>query len=253
MAIGRNETKLAQTRLLLETESNGCEVVTVKIDLSDSSTTNFKSIIEKISPGEREIGILINSAGITADSMKRFHCNKLNEIEGVVNVNALAGIYMTKIVMSGMLKRKRGLILNVSALSSCITLPFVGVYAPTKMFIDSFTQLLQTEYSSSCLDIIYLTLGPVRTKLYLKFAAPILHLLEVSPEAYARSMFNAISVPGIRSLRGILAHEFVGLILNFLHFFDWMPYLMKAEFYYKRMCAEPLFEEVINDSVEIAC
>lgn len=208
VVIGRNEEKLERTKQSLENEPNVGEVVTVKIDLSDSSIENYEKIRSQIDPENRDIGILINNAGVFYSTLARYYNFDMTDILSLVNVNILATLHLTRMILPGMVARGRGLVLNVSSIFGAIPGPFIGVYAPTKAFMDSFSSQLQIEYSSYPVDIINLTPGAVHTKLFTgtsKIDKP--SLLNPSPEDYARSALNAISTR-YPSIAGTWFHSF---------------------------------------------
>lgn len=207
VVIGRNEEKLAKTKATLDQEPNVGEVITVKIDLSDPSPQNFERIRLEIDPDNRDIGILINNAGVFTSTCGRFASFDMDDIRNTVNVNVIATLYFTKMILPGMLKRKRGLILNVSSILGFVPAPYFHVYGATKAFMNSFSSSLQMEYSSYPIDIINLTPGAVHTKLFTAIAgnskqpSPI----NPTPDEYARTALNAVATR-IKFISGTMVH-----------------------------------------------
>ena len=54
---------------------------------------------------------------------------------------------MTQLVLPGMMKRRRGLIINVSSVTSIRPLSRYSVYGATKAFLTYFSQVIRMEYS----------------------------------------------------------------------------------------------------------
>ena len=206
LVIGRNETKLAATKAMLEAEPNVGAVETVKIDLSDSSLENFASIREQIDPDNRDIGILINNAGTFPGKFIRYNRNEMESLLEVANLNMIAPMHMTRMIMPGMVSRGKGLILNVSSIAGEATLPYMSVYAATKTFLNAFTRQLQAEYASHPLDIVLLTPGPVRTKLYKATTRTHKTFVNPAPDDYARSAINALAARP-KEYSGTFVHE----------------------------------------------
>lgn len=206
--MGRSEEKLANAKASVESEPNVGEVITVKSDLSDASTANFERIKNDIDPDNREIGILINNAGIFPEAFIPFQSHSMESLRGAVNLNDLAILYLTHMTLPGMVTRGKGLVVNVSSIFGDLPGPFVGAYAPTKAFVNSFSEGLRTEYEPLGVDVINITPGPVFTKQF-KAANKIDRASFVNPtaETFARSAINALSTR-IASFCGVPMHEF---------------------------------------------
>lgn len=209
--VARNEEKLANCKALIEAEANVGEVVTVKIDLADSSIANFEQAISQIDPDNRDIGILINNAGTFPDALTRLHNNDIQYLRTIMNVNMLAVVYFFRYIMPGMIKRRRGLILNVSSLIGEVSVPYMSVYGPTKTFLDSFSQQMRQEYADYPIDIINLTPGGVNTKLLQ--AVSNMTTMNPDPDSYARSAINAVGAR-ISPTSGTAFHGFNRVFIN---------------------------------------
>lgn len=194
--VGRNEEKLARSKTALEAEPNVGEVVTIKIDLADSSLANYERIKGQIDADNRDIGILINNAGTFPGEFKPFTSYPMQDSSDLVNVNILATVYFTRLILPSFLRRKKGLLVNVSSIISYTPVGYNNAYGPTKSFVNAFSEMLYNELSSTPIDVVNLTPGGVHTKLLT--AATVLQkagLINPSPEDYARSAINAIATP----------------------------------------------------------
>lgn len=204
--IGRNEQKLANSKVSIEAEQTDGEVVAIKIDLSDSSEHNYASIKGQIDAENRDIGILINNAGTFPGYFKPFAQYDDKDTRDIVNVNILATVFFTKMILPGMLNRRKGLIVNISSLISYSVGGFNNAYGPTKSFVNAFSEMLQNELSSYPIDVVNLTLGGVVTKLYaaaVRYSKP--NCISPSADDYARSAINAIATP-LSTMSGSLTH-----------------------------------------------
>lgn len=59
----------------------------------------------------------------------------IEEINSILNANIKSLTLITYVVMSGMLQRNKGLILNLSAFSGLHPVPFISVYSASKVNI----------------------------------------------------------------------------------------------------------------------
>lgn len=81
-----------------------------------------------------DIGILVNNVGVGYPGPLHFHelANRDNYFWDIIACNVISISFMTKQVINGMLKKKSGLILNISSLAATIPLP-VCLYSSTKV------------------------------------------------------------------------------------------------------------------------
>ncbi|KAE8620461.1 hypothetical protein XENTR_v10010263 [Xenopus tropicalis] len=97
-----------------------------------------------------DIGVLVNNVGMAySNEPVRFLDvpNVKERLTNVINCNIVSVLQMTRIVLPGMLKKKKGLIINISSEAGSHPFPMVAVYSSTKVFVDYFSRCLHTEYS----------------------------------------------------------------------------------------------------------
>ena len=205
VVLGRNEVKLANTKSLLEKEKNVGEVVTIKSDLSDPSKENFNKLSSQLDAENRDIGILINNAGM-ATKGGHFTLLDIEESRDIINIHLLATLQITKMVLPAMLRRNRGLVVTVSSLFGLVPIAHSGAYSPSKAFLRFWTRQLQMEYKSSSVEFVELTPGPVRTNLLDMNIRP--EFIVPTADSFAASAIPAIST-GIGRMSGALVHGIV--------------------------------------------
>lgn len=240
VVIGRNDEKLAKTKALLEAEPNVGHVLTLKIDLSDSSPQNYERVRLALDPDNRDIGVLVNNAGVASPKVALYSNHNMEEILDSVNVNVVASLYFARMILPGMLKRKRGLVLNVSSTLGSLPFGYMHVYAATKAFIDSFSRALQMEYSTYPIDIICLTPGAVHTKLFTSLATqePKPNLIHPTPDDYARSALNAASTR-IKFISGTIVHGISRKVAVLIYNLGLLQLLTKLTFRMQGLKIEP--------------
>lgn len=241
--IGRNEKKLADVKKALEKEDNVGEVLTVKIDLSDSSIENYEEIMKSIDPHNRDIGILINNAGVANERFLHFVNQDPNFLKTTINVNVLAALYFTRFILPGMIKRGRGLVVNVSSMAGSLPMAYLGAYGPSKSLIDAFSRVLQAEYPSGPVDIVNLTPGGVQTKMLTNMVDnPKPSRTIPSAEDFAKSALNAIP-SGVPSIAGTMIHGIQLRISLFANSLGLVPIIFRVIMYFK---AKNSYEEDAN-------
>ncbi len=146
------------SKILSEMESVAKEIeanynVETKIIVVDF--TKEEGIYEKIEESIEglEIGILVNNVGMFYQSSDLFLNLSREFSEDLINCNVVSMINMTRIVLPQMVDRKKGLIINLSSMSSLAPSPLISVYAASKAFVRKFSDDLRSEYKSQGITI----------------------------------------------------------------------------------------------------
>jgi short-subunit dehydrogenase len=108
--------------------------------------TKQKQRRELIPQAEEAIGpidVLVNNAGL--EFVRPFADSTLSEIDQITKVNLLAPVELSRIVLPGMLERRRGHIVNIASLAGKSTLAFFHTYNATKYGIVGFSHSLRHE------------------------------------------------------------------------------------------------------------
>ena len=58
----------------------------------------------------------------------------------MINVNVCSMTLMTKMILPGMLRKKRGAIINISSVAAMGPQPFATIYSATKAYVDFFSR-----------------------------------------------------------------------------------------------------------------
>jgi len=116
----------------------------VVLDVADAGQCD--AVLKEIEGKEGPVGILVNNAGITRDNL--LLRMKQEEWDAVLNTN-LAGVFrLCKGVLRGMMKARRGRIVNVASVVGLIGNPGQANYSAAKAGIIGFTRSLAREVAS---------------------------------------------------------------------------------------------------------
>jgi uncharacterized protein len=129
-------------------------------DLSDD-----RSVIELCNWLEREklsIDLLINNAGLGDAGL--FATSELHRVKEMLAVNIMALTLLTRLLLPGMIARRRGAILHVSSAAGFLPIAGFAVYAATKAYVTSFSEAIRAELRDTGVTVTSLCPGPVRTE-----------------------------------------------------------------------------------------
>ncbi|XP_064098048.1 inactive hydroxysteroid dehydrogenase-like protein 1 [Macrobrachium nipponense] len=158
--ISRTLVKLDEVAQEIRVKHN-VEVEVIQADFSNGRMI-YDHIADKVS--KKDVGILVNNVGVFATPSK-FENITEDEIWNQIIVNVASVPAMSKMVLPGMLARKRGLIVNVGSLSAVAPFPYFQVYAATKAFVRSFSKGLEFEYRGTGVDVQTVLPGVVATNM----------------------------------------------------------------------------------------
>ncbi|TCL55215.1 hypothetical protein EDD76_11655 [Kineothrix alysoides] len=133
-AIARNQEKLTALRNEL-----GDKIIIVSKDLSKSE--ELLSIGKMLENEKPVIAYLINNAGLA--KMGSYQDFAVEEITDTININCCALAVLCTVCIPYMIEGSR--ILNISSASSFQPLPYLNLYAATKVFERTFSRSLNVE------------------------------------------------------------------------------------------------------------
>nr|XP_043606296.1 very-long-chain 3-oxoacyl-CoA reductase 1-like [Erigeron canadensis] len=151
--VGRNPKKLEDVTNEIKSKFSKTEIKNVVFDLSGDLSEGIKKISDVIEG--LDVGVLINNAGISYPYARFFHEVDDELLNNLIRINVEATTKITQAVLPGMLKRKKGAIVNIGSGAAAIipSYPLYAVYAATKAYIDQFSRCLYVEYKKSGIDV----------------------------------------------------------------------------------------------------
>ncbi|XP_065352429.1 inactive hydroxysteroid dehydrogenase-like protein 1 [Cloeon dipterum] len=199
--VSRNLEKLTAVAAQLGTKYN----VLVRIIVADFS--KGESIYESIDQqlADIPIGILVNNVGSQYSYPMYVGEVPADQIWSIINVNIGATVMMTRIVLRGMKLRGKGAIVNVSSGSECQPLPFMTIYAASKVFVKSFSAALRNEYQNSGITVQHLSPLFINTKMN-AFSHRLQEDSVVVPSAYTYAKSAVSTLGKVESTTGYWAH-----------------------------------------------
>ncbi|MFN2587594.1 MAG: SDR family NAD(P)-dependent oxidoreductase [Actinomycetota bacterium] len=122
-------------------ERFGRRTITVPTDVT--RTADLERLVERAASELGPPGLLVNNAGI--ETIAELRTMDLETIEAMIATNLTAAEKLTRLVIPGMIERRRGHVLNVSSASGKTGIPYYSVYGSTKHGLVGFSWSLRTE------------------------------------------------------------------------------------------------------------
>ncbi|AYD04214.1 SDR family oxidoreductase [Neorhizobium sp. NCHU2750] len=154
-ALGRSEGPLAQLKSQL-----GERLIPLAADVRDHG-----SIAAKLAGVE--IDVLVNNAG-GLSSVRPLQEQTHEEIEEVVALNLTAPLQLIRLLLPGMISRKRGHIFNLTSTAASAVFPGTAGYGAAKAGLSQAGRVLRYDLAGTGVRLTEIAPGRVETQFYLK-------------------------------------------------------------------------------------
>lgn len=133
----------------------------IRLDLRHQGEVEGKI---KALPSEwKKIEILINNAGLSR-GLSKLHEGDLTDWEEMIDTNVKGLLYISRAVIPGMVKRKKGHIINIGSVAGHEIYPGGNVYCATKHAVDALTKGMQIDLVDTPLRVSSVDPGMVETE-----------------------------------------------------------------------------------------
>ena len=139
--------------------AHGVTARAVAADLAEPDAA--RGVFERVEGMGLEVDVLVNNAGF-AVSGPFAEAPERAELD-LLRVNILALVHLTKLVLPGMLARRRGRVLNVASIAAYMPGPLMAAYYASKAFVLSFSEALAVEVAGSGVTVTALCTGSTAT------------------------------------------------------------------------------------------
>lgn len=141
-------------------EEKGSKAIFVKADVSRAK--DVKNYVDKTVEAFGTVDMFYNNAGISGPGVD-FANNSIEDINQIVGINLLGGLYGLKYVLEVMLENGGGTIVNTSSTAGLVGQATVTIYSATKHGITGATKSLAAEYADKGIRVNAIAPGTTET------------------------------------------------------------------------------------------
>lgn len=137
------------------------EVLILNFDVRDREQTeqNFKKLPEEW----KTIDVLINNAG-NAHGLAPMQNGNMEDWEAMIDINVKGLLYVSKLVIPGMVARKSGHIINIGSIAGKEVYPQGNVYCASKYAVDALTKGMRLDLAPHGIKVSEINPGLVNTE-----------------------------------------------------------------------------------------
>ena len=154
---GRRMERLEELKNRFEADY-GSEVHLLQFDVRDQKAV--EAAISQLPESFQDIDILVNNAGL-AKGLAPIHEGNLDHWETMIDTNLKGLLYVTHMVSPGMVRRRKGHIINLGSSASKEAYPNGNVYCATKFAVEALTKSMRFDLHAHNIRVSQVSPGHV--------------------------------------------------------------------------------------------
>lgn len=155
--------------------------------------------------GINQIDALVNNAGVALAAP--IENQDFNEIQQIININVLAVIRLTQVLIPFLKKSVDARIVNISSVSGVNGTPFLGIYCASKHAIEGFSESLRRELNLFGIKVSIVGPGSIKTPIWSKGFDIVAHKYDAT--AYKESFHRFIKFASNEEKKALPVREVV--------------------------------------------
>lgn len=157
---GRRAERLAELTKQLQSDYS-IEVFPLCFDVRDNDACT--KAIQSIPSSFLKIDLLINNAGLAAGASP-FQESDLTDYDQMIDTNVKGLLYITKLIVPGMIEQQSGHIINISSIAGIEVYPNGSVYCATKHAVNAITKGLRLDLVKHGIKVSSVSPGMAETE-----------------------------------------------------------------------------------------
>lgn len=124
---------------------------------------NVKTALEALPSEWNTIDVLINNAGL-ARGRDKLQDGNTDDWDETIDTNVKGLLYVTRLVLPGMLERGRGHVVNIASVAGIETYPYGNVYCASKAAVRMISDALRRDLLGTPIRVTTISPGMVQTE-----------------------------------------------------------------------------------------
>lgn len=142
-------------------QSRGAEVHSYQCDFADMEACD--AFVAQVLADHGRVDVLINNAGRSIRRSLALSFDRFHDFERTMQLNYFGAVRLIMGFAPGMLKRKRGHVVNISSIGTLTNAPRFSAYVASKSALDSFSRCAAAEWSDRNVTFTTINMPLVKT------------------------------------------------------------------------------------------
>lgn len=153
LLVSRTASKLQALSSAITSSNSGTRVEILAMDFSKNQDSDYKELAALLK--DKDIAILINNVGQSHEMPITFAETPEEEMKNIITTNCIGTLKVTRLVLSGMSARKRGLILTMGSFGGLLPTPLLATYSGSKGFLQNWSTALASEVEELGISVYF--------------------------------------------------------------------------------------------------
>ena len=140
---------------------HGAETFIIELDVRDNKAVTLA--FNRLPDEWQSIDVLVNNAGLSR-GLDKLHEGSIEDWEEMIDTNVKGLLYVSRVVIPGMVARKSGTIVNIGSIAGHEVYPKGNVYCATKHAVDALTKGLRMDLVDTPIRVCTVDPGLVQTE-----------------------------------------------------------------------------------------
>jgi 3-hydroxy acid dehydrogenase/malonic semialdehyde reductase len=142
-------------------QEHGTESCVFELDVRNQSAV--QTALQNLPAEWQEVEVLVNNAGLSR-GLNKLYEGKIQDWEEMIDTNLKGLLYVSRVILPGMVARGRGMIINIGSIAGHEVYAGGNVYCATKHAVDAITRGLRWDLVDTPIRVCTVDPGLVETE-----------------------------------------------------------------------------------------